>query len=307
MEMEYRDPASRGKVIAVLGVVMGLIAGAVAFYVVQRAQAEAGAAGRQEVPLVVAARDIATRTAIVAEDMVVRNVPLDDSNAVGTYTDPSKLVGLIPSVPILNGQPIMSNMLAGQADGETIPILGPTETIGPESPFWRAVSVTVPDDRAAGGLIEAGQTVDMVATININLSEDVLDAGRYTSDRSTKVIYQDMLVIAKTPTAYVMKAPIGVAEELGHMQASGAASFTLLVRPTQDLRPVDANQLGTTTTELIERYGLDLPRVFPPGSGRLPAPQSSAAPSTPGVDSTAAPSSAPSATPGSDATAPPAP
>ena len=226
MEMEYRDPSRRGKVIVVLGIVMGILAGAAALYVVQRAQLEAGATGVEHVPIVVAARDIAARTPIEAADLLVRQVPMDDSNASGTFSDPTAVNGLVTSVPILTGQPVLANMLAGGSSGGTIGILGPNETIAPDSPAWRAVAVTVPDERAAGGLIEAGQTVDMIATVLITLPERLVEAGRYTTDRSSKLIYQDMMVLAKTTTAYVIKAPIEIAEEISHFQASGAASFT---------------------------------------------------------------------------------
>ena len=298
--MEYRDPSRRGKVIVVLGVVMGILAGAAALYVVQRAQLEAGAVGVPQVPIVVAVRDIAARTPLVAGDVMVRQVPMDDSNASGTFSDPAVVVGLVSSVPILSGQPILANMLAGQSGGGAIGILAPNETIAPDSPAWRAVAITVPEDRAAGGLIEAGQTVDMIATVNIVLPERLEEAGRYTSDRSSKLIYQDMLVLAKTTTAYVIKAPIDVAEEISHFQASGQASFTLLIRPSQDLRMVDAGALGTTTSDIIRRYGLPLPEVYPPGAGPLPRPSA-----TPSAMASATPR--PTATPGADESASPAP
>ena len=45
MEMEYRDPAKRGKFIIVLGVILALIAGGAAFYLINQAQTNAGSAG----------------------------------------------------------------------------------------------------------------------------------------------------------------------------------------------------------------------------------------------------------------------
>lgn len=304
MEIEYGEPRRRGKVIVVLGVVMGILAGIAALYVVQRAQLEAASIGVQRVPIVVAGRDIGPRTPLLAQDLVVREVPIDDSNAVGTFSDPAAVVGLVTSVPVLSGQPILANMLAGQTSGGALGILGANETVAPDSPAWRAVAVTVPDDRAAGGLIEAGQTVDMIATVLITIPDRLADAGRYTTDRSSKLIYQDMMVLAKTTTTYVIKAEVGVAEEISHVQASGAASFTLLVRPTQDLRMVDASSLGTTTSEIIARYGLDLPEVYPPGAGPLPRPSATPVPISSPSASPSSPAG-PTATPGSDASAAP--
>ena len=65
-----------------------------------------------------------------------------------------------------------------------------------------------------------------------------------------------MLILAKAGTYYVLKAPLDVAEEISHLQASGAASFSLALRPDIDTRQVDASALGTTTNRVIIRYGL---------------------------------------------------
>ena len=64
--------------------------------------------------------------------------------------------------------------------------------------------------------------------------------GFYT-DKSTKLSYQNMLLLAKSGTFYVLKAPVDVAEEISHLQASGSASFSLALRPDVDTRMVDAS------------------------------------------------------------------
>ena len=46
---------------------------------------------------------------------------------------------------------------------------GPDASIAPDSPNLRAVSLNVPDDRAVGGLIEPGQTVDVFITVTVNV------------------------------------------------------------------------------------------------------------------------------------------
>lgn len=279
MEMEYRDPARRSRFVVFVGILLAMVAGAAAFYLVNQAQQQAQLAGGERQTIVVAARDIPARAPLAAEDIVLREVPLDGTTATGVFTDPAKIVGLITSVPILNGQPIYANLLAGQTQGSQFSILGPDESVAPDSPYWRAIAITVPDDRAVGGLVEVGQSVDVVVTAQINLPESLVEEGRYYSDRVTKVVYQDMVVLAKTATTYIVKATIDVAEELGHFQASGVASFTLLVRPVQDLRAVDVSTLGTTTNRIIERYGLPLPEVYPVGAGPIVAPTPSPSPS----------------------------
>ena len=65
-----------------------------------------------------------------------------------------------------------------------------------------------------------------------------------------------------------MKVPAAIAEEISHLQASGAAAFSLALRPPTDDRPVDASRLGETTNLIIQRYGLPIPSPFPAGRGR---------------------------------------
>ena len=222
----------------------------------------------------------------------MRQVPLDDTNASGVYADPSKLVGLVAGTTILKGQPVYSNMLAGQTAGAAFSILGPTETVAPDSPAWRAVAITVPDDRAVGGLLEPGESVDVFVTSTVTIPADVAAAGKYFTDKSTKIVYQDMLILAKTSTSYILKASIPVAEEISHLQASGAAAFSLALRPAQDSRQVDTSTLGTTTTKIVARYGLPLPEWYGPGHAPVPA---TTPPTTPAASP--APSSAPGASP----------
>ena len=55
---------------------------------------------------------------------------------------------------------------------------------------------------------------------------------------------------------------------------AAAATFSLALRPDVDTRQVDASVLGTTTNEVIIRYGLPIPVLYPPAEGRCrpPAP-----------------------------------
>jgi len=284
MEIEYHDPSRRGKYIVAVGLVLALVAGGGAFFVISQAQ-QAGQASLPTSAIVVAAQDIPSRKVIDAGDLEVRQLPMNDTTAQGVYAEPSKLIGLVAGTTILKGQLVYANMLAGQAQGSQFSILGPGETISPDSPAWRAVSITVPDDRAVGGLLQPGASVDVFVTSTIAIPEDVAAAGTYFTDKSTKIVYQDMQILAKTATAYVLKASLPVAEEISHLQASGAAAFSFALRPGQDLRQVDTSTLGTTTTKIVARYGLPLPEWYGPGRAvaptPLPSPTPNASPAAP--------------------------
>jgi Flp pilus assembly protein CpaB len=154
--------------------------------------------------------------------------------------------------------------------------------------------VTVPDDRAVGGLLTPNQTVDVFVTATVNVFTDssagLPKEGWYT-DKSTKLSYQDMLILAKSGTFYVLKAPLDVAEEISHLQASGTAAFSLALRPEVDTRQVDASTLGTTTNRVIIRYGLPIPVAYPPATGPVPRPSPTP---TPQPSASASPSASPS-------------
>jgi flagella basal body P-ring formation protein FlgA len=98
MEPEFRDDRRRGKFIIAIGLVLALVAGGAAFYLVNQASQTAGQGELQKVAVVVAVRAIPARQAIVAEDVEVRQVPLDPTNANGVITDPVEVVGRLPAV-----------------------------------------------------------------------------------------------------------------------------------------------------------------------------------------------------------------
>jgi Flp pilus assembly protein CpaB len=294
MELDYKDPDRRGKFLVVLGVILALVAGGAAFIVVNQATQQAGQGGVQKVAVVVAVQTIPARKIIEEADVIVREVPIDPTNEQGIVSTLDKVLGRVSAVSILQNQLVTTNLLASSTAGGQFTILAPEETVQPDSPEWRAVSLTVPDDRAVGGLLEPNQLVDVFATVTVNvlLGETADNEEGYYTDKSTKLTYQGMLVLARAGTFYVLRAPLAVAEEISHLQASGTASFSMVLRPDIDTRSVDAAPLGTTTNELIVRYGLPIPVAFPPAEGPLPTVAPVASPSA-APDASASPSASP--------------
>jgi Flp pilus assembly protein CpaB len=294
VEMEYRDPSKRGRWIVVAGVVLALAAGGAAFYLINQAQQQAGQGELQKVNVVVAARPIAARQPVVAEDLAVRQVPADDTNTDAiAVRDPAEVIGQVLPVTLFQGQMLTKSLLNTTAGGGTtgFSILDPGETVAADSVAWRAVSMTVPDDRAVGGLITAGMTVDVLLSAQINVPGNVTPPGKYYTDKATKITYQTMLVLAKTGSGYVVKATLAQAEEITHLVATGNAQFSMLMRPPSDVRFADASKLGETTNLIIERYGLPVPQNYPLGNG----PIQTAAPTAPPATPTPAPSGSPAA------------
>jgi Flp pilus assembly protein CpaB len=292
MELEYKDTSRRGRYIVIVGLLLAVVAGAAAFYLISQAQQSAGQGGLQKVAVVVAARPIPARKPIEAGDLAIREVPIDPTNAQGIVSDPAKLIGRVLAVTVLQDQLVTTNLLASTNEGTTFSILGPDETVAPDSPAWRAVSLTVGDDRAVAGLLQPGQTVDVIMTATVNVPQDLLDEGTYYTDKSTKITYQNMLILTKVGVSYVVKAPLDVAEEITHMQATGNVQFSMLLRPPEDTRLVDVTALGQTTNRLITKYGLPIPETYPAGSGPVATPPPLPTP-FPSPGASPAPSAAP--------------
>jgi Flp pilus assembly protein CpaB len=269
-ELEFRDHGRRGKWIIVVGVILALVAGGGGFYLLTQAQQQAATQGLPSVAVVVAAREIPARKPIEVGDVALRKVPQDVTNA-SAFATVEEVVGRISAVTIPTGQLVTKNLLASVTAGGQFSILGPDASIAPDSPNLRAISLNVPDDRAVGGLIEAGQTVDVFITVTVNVPAEVADAGQLYTDKSTKLTYQDVPVLAKSGTFYIVRVDETMAEEISHLQASGTATFSLALRPPEDTRTIDTAGLGETTNRIIDQYDLPIPETYPRGRGIVPA------------------------------------
>jgi Flp pilus assembly protein CpaB len=159
----------------------------------------------------------------------------------------------------------------------------PIEAVAPESEAWRAVSLSVTDDRAVGGMLGPGMLVDVFMTASVNVPQTVLDEGTFYTDQSTKISWQNMEILSRQGTFYIVKATLPVAEEISHLQAAGNAQFSMALRPDADTRVLDVSALGATTNRIIQRYGLPVPETYPKGDGPIasapPIPDITPAPS----------------------------
>ena len=227
-----------------------------------------------EVPrqnVVVAAREIAGRAVVQPEDLTVRSVPADSSLALA-FADPAPVLGRVTGVALLPGQVVYPNMLVTTAAGAPFSIAGTEEVIEGDAPSWRAVSVMVPNERAVGGQIVAGQRVDLFATVTIEVQ--VLDAeGTYVqlpttegfvTGESTKVIIQDLEVLQSMPeeNLYVLKTDLHQAEQISHIAKVAPGAFSLALRPDGDTRYVDQSGYGETNDSIILRYVFPVPMIM---------------------------------------------
>ena len=86
MEMEYKDPSRRGRYIVVIGVILAVVAGAAAFYLISTAQQQAGQAVSRLVPITLSIATATTTSEYVdIEGFAVFRVTSIDSNAIYGY------------------------------------------------------------------------------------------------------------------------------------------------------------------------------------------------------------------------------
>jgi Flp pilus assembly protein CpaB len=323
MEMEFKDTGRRRRVLLiVLGAALALAAGWGAFMLASRG----GPA--QETPrkaVLVAARDITARTQITGDDVTVREVPIDEA-LPQSYDLPEDVVGRTTSVPIYADQQMTPNLFATTAADAEFSILEPDETVTETSPYWRAVAVQIPADRAVGGEIQPGQHVDLLISVQIDVltldeegnyvQTDTASQEGFQSGKSTKITIQDLEVLKATPDdeMYLLKVDVKQAEEIAHVIQVAPDSMSLVLRPDEDTRPVDTADLGTTTDRLVMTYLFPAPQLIDlsqllgpgasPGASPIPggspseSPQPSGSPD-PDASPTPAESPEPSATPGS--------
>jgi Flp pilus assembly protein CpaB len=275
MEMEFKDDTRRRKVLLILGLMFAVAAGGAAFVVLNQAQSGGAKVVTREV--VVAAHDISARSVIQSGDVTLRALP-DDPSLASALTKPEDAVGRIAGVTIFAQQAVTPNLLTSSEVGSGFSVLAPEETVAPDSPYWRAVSIDVPDDRAVAGTLLAGQHVDLFVTVNFQIQNPgptpsfvpngtLGPVGPYYDGSSTKITYQDLPILSRNLTQYIIKVNVQEAEEIAHLQNSDAAgSFTLALRPEVDKRPVPTDNMGETNNIIIWRYGYPVPRmlVLPP-------------------------------------------
>jgi Flp pilus assembly protein CpaB len=275
MEMEFKDNSRRRTLVLVVGVLLALGAGAAAFMLSSQGTDEPETAYPTR-DIVVAAADLQARVPIGLNDVTIRTVPVDDTNA-SAFTSRDEVEGKIAAIPIFAAQPITPNMLAQAVGVGSVDILEPNETVAPNSPVLRAVSLTVPTARAVGGLVADGQRVDIIATLPITVTvpidpetgeatetdPETGDPFAYVAGSSTKLMWLDLKIIAhpEGSDTYIVRTDLQTAEEIAHAQNQGA-QFSMALRPETDTRDVDRSNHGETSDTLLTRYNFRVPEAI---------------------------------------------
>ncbi|HKY52227.1 MAG TPA: Flp pilus assembly protein CpaB [Candidatus Limnocylindria bacterium] len=222
-----------------LGVLVALLA-ALGTYLYAGAARTATPTDIPTVDVLVAARDIDARSAIGANDVKVIQLPRDAAPA-SALRDANAASGMVTTVPLAANEPVLPTKIAQPGAGGHIAVLPPGQVVT-NAPAFRAMALNIPDSNAAGGLIVAGDHVDILYTLA------VVEPTR--SDFVGRIVIQDVPVLAKTITVYTLRVDAAVAERIAALQASGG-SLHLLLRAPGDARP--AGTAGASFTSEVQR------------------------------------------------------
>jgi Flp pilus assembly protein CpaB len=263
VELEYSDRNSRrSKIYIAVGIIVALLVAATVFVALQAS----GITAREDVEMrqvVVAATDIAGRATVAEADVVMREVPADPVNETA-FTSLDEVVGRVVAVPVGAGQLMAPNLLASTEEGATFSILEPGQEYDPAMPDLRAVSVTVPDERAVAGTLVAGQRVDLIATVTVTPIDpegeeaEPQEPGDPLAGPSTKTTLQHLDILSRNGTQYILRSDLGTSEKIAELVAAGA-QFTFVLRADIDDRIAETE--GSTLDQLLEEFEFPMPEV----------------------------------------------
>lgn len=161
MRISIPDKIRQNKTWAILAaaIFIGLIAALIAYSYLSRQLADIQARGKGEtVPVVVAKRDLNKGTRLTSETVAIRNVPRDFAHSVAVTPEQfESLNGQALAFPVKGGEMV----IWGLVEGKKTPTFSARVATG-----RRAMTVPVDEINSISGMLEPGDLVDLIVTIN---------------------------------------------------------------------------------------------------------------------------------------------
>jgi Flp pilus assembly protein CpaB len=165
-------------------------------------------------------------------------------------------VGQISVLPIAVGEPILASKL-NDPKSPIFVVIPPTAldangNITPQTPNFRALSITVQDANAVGGVLAVGDLVDVVFTMQIDPARYIQNPRQtLVADFNAKIILERVPILARTASVYTIRADAITAETLTWLQVSGG-QLHLYLRAPRDERA--SGSQGTTFQDMYDRF-----------------------------------------------------
>jgi Flp pilus assembly protein CpaB len=268
------DPRRRARIILILGVLLALGAGTMTFFYAQGAQTAAPPPEEPKVDVLVAARELPARTALTAADIKVAKLAVDAAPPTG-LKDPKEAIGKILVTNVTTNEPLLPTKFAAAERAFTVFPVG--EKVEPGSPNYRVMTITIPDNNAVGGILVAGDSVDIMYVFafdpatKLQLPQGATGTGtgtgaagtqqRITADTVAKIILGPMQILSRQANVYTIRVDAALAERIAYIQAAGG-SLQLLLRAPQDDRAVTTT--GATFASVYTQFKFPLPERIAP-------------------------------------------
>jgi len=255
----------RARLVLIVGILIAVLAGGMT-YVVSSGSKSAAPPPIPTKDVLVAARDLPARSALTAADVKVQKYPVDIA-PVTALSKAEDVVGKIAQTSLAAGEPILPNKFAavGAASCTVFPPNAQPpagQAIAAGTPDYRAMSVTVADALAAGGAIQVGDIVDVLFTFSLDPAKYFTgtDPNRL-ADISSKIVLQNVPIIARTLSVYTIRTDAQTAEQIGYLTAAGG-TMSFLLRAGQDQR--QASTTGVTFGPAFRKFNFPVPGKIAP-------------------------------------------
>lgn len=250
----------RARIFTILGVILALAAGGGTYFYASQAQTAAPPV-EEKTDVVVATRDLLPRQAVQASDVTIQKFPVSIAPPTAAKKA-DEVVGKVLVSPVSRGEPLTPirwTVAQGQA---AFTVLPPGTELKPDSPHYRALSITVPDANAVGGNIVPGDIVDIIATVSLDPNKFFTptpptppDPNRVV-DFQTKTIFEGVPILAKTATTYTIRvSDLVTAEKFYYLQSAGA-QLAMVLRDAKDERVVPTQ--GTSFPNIYRDFSFKI-------------------------------------------------
>lgn len=255
----------RARLVLIVGILIAVLAGVMTYVVSSGSKSEAPPPVATT-NVLVAARDLPARSALTAADVKVQKYPVDLAPPAA-LTKPEEIVGKIAQQPLAAGEPILPGKFAA-AGAASFTVFPPNaqppvgQSIPANTPDYRAMSITVADALAAGGAIQVGDIVDVLFTFSLDPTKYFTgtDPNRL-SDISSKIVLQNVPIIARTLSVYTIRTDAQTAEQIAYLNAAGG-TMSFLLRAGQDQR--QASTTGVTFGAAFRKFTFPVPAKIAP-------------------------------------------
>jgi len=254
----------RARLILIVGVALALVAGVGTFVYASGAKSDQPVAV-PTVAVLVAAREIPAKTTLTSADVKLQEFNVDAKPAAA-MTKADDALGKITIQSISVGEPILPTKFADPKNPSFVVM--PASFIGadgapvPNSPNFRAMSITVSDANAVGGSVLVGDLVDLVFTMQFDPQNKLQRPTPVMNlDFSSKIILERLPILARLANVYTIRVDALTAERIAYLQSAGG-QIAFLLRAPKDERA--SGSTGATFGDIYTNFRVKIPEKINP-------------------------------------------